>query len=302
MSKASIKILDMPSEPTSLWQKVLSFLHIQKEGKKYTIKRTIVFSTVGVLIVIVAAVHLMLDRNRPNALSSIAAPESRLTSTLPQTVDVPAAASSGKNESKKAGGNFQGPTVSYRGPQVIARPKDLGSIPPGSMLWAKLLNGASNGLVRAEVTEGLSVNGETKIPAGALLVGNGNSTEERLFIHFNQVVFKDGTMGSVDGQACDKSDKIVGLKGSKVGNKAIQIAGSIGLGFLGGFSEGLQDSEGQQGAVVKKPTLKNALLNATATTALEQSKELMSDLKNRVPILEVPEGTPLCVIFAGASQ
>ena len=183
---------------------------------------------------------------------------------------------------------------------MISRPRDLGSIPPGSLFWAKLVTGASNGLVRAVVIRPLSVNGDTKISTGSTLVGTGSSTEDRLFIHFTQVVFKDGTMGNITGEACDKSDKIVGLKGSKLGNKAVNIAGSIGLGFVGGFSEGLQDSEGQQGVVIRRPTVRNALLNATAATALEQSKDLMSDLKNRVPIIEVPEGTELCVITGGS--
>ena len=66
------------------------------------------------------------------------------------------------------------------------------------------------------------------------------------------MVFKDGTVGDISAQACDQADKIVGLKGSKVGNKVVNIAGSIGLGFVGGMSEGLQDSEGQQGAVIRK--------------------------------------------------
>ena len=89
----------------------------------------------------------------------------------------------------------------------------------------------------------------------------------------------------------------MGLKGSKLGSKALSLAGSLGLGFLGGLSDGLQDSEGQQGVLVRQPSLKNALLNATATTALEESQQMMSDLKNNIPVIEVPSGTSFYLLF-----
>jgi hypothetical protein len=154
-------------------------------------------------------------------------------------------------------------------------------------------------LVRAELTDSLIQSGETLLEEGAVLVGQGSSTEERLFVSFTQAVFRDGSIAKVEGQACDRSDKIVGLKGSKIGNKLLNIVGSIGLGFVGGFSEGLQETQGQQGVAVRTPSLKNALLNGTATTALEQSKALMSDLKDQKPIIEVQANEPICVIFGG---
>jgi hypothetical protein len=101
--------------------------------------------------------------------------------------------------------------------------------------------------------------------------------------------------------ACDASDKIVGLKGSKISGKALNIAGSIGLGFVGGMTDGLQETHGEQGVQVRPPTIGNALLNATSATALEQSKNLMSDLKDRTPIIEVPEASEFYVLF-GASN
>jgi type IV secretory pathway VirB10-like protein len=192
-----------------------------------------------------------------------------------------------------------GTPIKYTGPKLVARPRELGNIPPGSMVNAVLASGASNGPVRAELSEALTVNGVTVIESGAVLVGEGTSSEERLFVVFKQVVFRDGTFGTIAAQACDASDRIAGLKGSKIGNKALNIAGSIGLGFVAGMSQGLQDTRGEGGAVVTKPSMKNALLNGTATAAMEQSQDLMSDLKNRKPIIEVSAGTPICVIFGG---
>jgi hypothetical protein len=186
----------------------------------------------------------------------------------------------------------------FTAPQVVVRPRNV-TIPPGAMTEARLVSGASNGLIRAEVTESLSLNGESLLPEGTILVGQGSSNEERLLVGFSQAVFKDGSVAGIQGQACDTSDRIVGLKGSKIGNKAINIAGSIGLGFIGGFSEGLQDTQGMQGVAIRTPSLKNALLNATGVTALEQSKNLMSDLKEQRPVIEVPAGESICVIFGG---
>ncbi len=86
------------------------------------------------------------------------------------------------------------------GPLLIRRPRP-GRIPPGSFIRAILLSGASNGPVRAEVTEGLSIQGEPFIEQGATLVGNGQSGEERLTIRFSQLVHRDGALESIDGLA-----------------------------------------------------------------------------------------------------
>ena len=187
----------------------------------------------------------------------------------------------------------------FTAPQVVARPRNV-AIPPGAMVNATLVSGASNGLVRAELTDSLVQSGESLLEEGTVLVGQGSSTEERLFVSFAQAVFRDGSIANIEAQACDRSDKIVGLKGSKLGNKLANIIGSIGLGFVGGFSEGLQETQGQQGVAVRTPSLKNALLNGTATTALEQSKNLMSDLKEQRPVIEVQANEPICVIFGGS--
>lgn len=188
----------------------------------------------------------------------------------------------------------------FSGPQVVARPRNLKAIPAGTMGEAVLVTGASNGLVHAELLSGISAGGTTELEPGVLLVGKANSTAERLMVQFSQAVFSDGTMGDINAHACDAEDRIVGLKGSNVAIKALNIAGSIGLGLIGGLAEGLQETHGQQGAVVKDPTIKNALLNATSRTALEQSGNLMSDLQGRKPLIEVPAGKKICVIFGGA--
>lgn len=71
------------------------------------------------------------------------------------------------------------------------------------------------------------------------------------------------------------------------------------MNFVGGMTTALQDTQGQGGAVVTKPTLKNAMLNGAATASLDQGREMMSDLRNKTPAIEVPAGTLIYVLLQG---
>lgn len=198
-----------------------------------------------------------------------------------------------KEQNKKG---RQSAIVKLPGLQKIDRRK-AGQIPPGSVVKAVLVTGASNGPVRVETTEALRIQGETLIPAGATLLGSGQSTEERLMVRFTQVVFKDGSFENIQAQAADAEDRTVGLRGSRVGKYAMKYATAVGLNFVGGMAEGLQDREvvGQQ--VVAKPTAQNALLNGASKTSLEMAKEAMTDLKNTAPIIQISAGQEIFVIF-----
>lgn len=198
-----------------------------------------------------------------------------------------------KESNRKSNKNV---VVRLPGLQKIDRRK-AGQIPPGSLVKAVLVTGASNGPVRAEVIEALRIQGETLIPIGATLLGSGQSGEDRLMVRFTQVVFKDGSVENIQGQAADTEDKTVGLKGSRVGKYALKYATAIGLNFVGGMAEGLQDREvvGQQ--VVSKPSAKNALLNGTSKATLEMANETMTDIKNSAPIIQIKAGQEIYVLF-----
>lgn len=266
-----------------------------QEGKKLSLNTKRAAAAMGAVTVLLAIIQLTYDAPAPASSSApVMLGNERLTP--PEVRQIPVAEA--REEPGEALPSLKAaPPTKLTGPQVVSRPRNLSAVPPGAMIRAVLVSGASNGLVRAEVKERLIAGGEMLLEEGTILVGQGNSTEERLMVHFQQAVFRDGTFGAIDGHACDGADKIVGLKGSKIGNRALNIAGSIGLGFVGGLTEGLQDTQGQQGVLVRPPSMKNALLNATATTALEQSRNLMGELKDRRSIIEVPQGTPICVIF-----
>lgn len=191
--------------------------------------------------------------------------------------------------------------IRYLGPQLIIRPF-ADSVPPGSMVKAKLISGASNGPVRVELQEPVVINGETVAELGSVLLGRGTSTEDRLLIHFKKLISKEGAVQGISAEACDGEDKIVGIRGSKIGNTALKVAGSIGLGFIGGLATGLQETHSQNGLEIREPSLKNAALNGTAQAALDQSHEMMDSLKQAKPIIEVKAGTSIFVIFEPAPK
>lgn len=177
----------------------------------------------------------------------------------------------------------------------------LNKIPPGSEVRAKLLTGASNGLVRVELLESLKIKGETFVVAGETLIGQGQSTDDRLYIRFNQLIHKDGSFETIQAQAADAEDKIAGLKGSTVSRYAMKYGAAVGLNFVGGMTEVLQDKTtvGQQ--AVSTPTAKNALLNGAGRAAIEMANDTMTNLRNQPPAIKVESGAEIIVIFDGGN-
>lgn len=273
-------------------------LFYRKEGRKLTvITRTL--SIVSVVALFVISVIVMIFGN-PETIdreqkSNISEPQVIVQS---ERIDVP---SSGENL-PNVGRPLRNArsqiieTSQYTAPQVVKRHASL-KIPPGTLIRAVLISGASDGPVRAEIQESFSVEGETLIEEGTVLLGVGQSTDERLFIRFSQMVFKDGGFASIQAQACDIEDKIAGLKGSKVGTQAFKLAASIGLNFVGGMSQAFQESEFQNGFGIRKPNARNVLLNGTSTAALEQSQAMMNEYRNKPPKIEVKAGIPVLVLF-----
>jgi hypothetical protein len=183
------------------------------------------------------------------------------------------------------------------GPALIARPRNV-QIPPGLVIQAVLLSGASNGVVRAKTTEPLSIHGERLIDTDSILVGSGSSTEERLFIHFNQMVTKEGEVVAISGQAIDSSDQTLGLKGSKIAHVGRFMTGA-GLLFLGGVAQGFENQTAVNGVAVNQPSVKDALLQGTQNAAVSESQTSIEKMKNETPIIEVPMGTLISVVMTG---
>lgn len=192
--------------------------------------------------------------------------------------------------------NAPGAAVKLSGPKLIPRSVKI-KVPPGTEAKAILVTGASNGLIKVKLQEDVNVAGENFLSAGTVLIGQGSSTDERLFVRFTRAVMEDGAVSAVEGEIADAKDKSIGLKGSFWSRHGGRIAAGAGLNFIAGASQALQDTHGEQGAVVAKPTLRNAVLNGTARAALEESNEIASKYKNSPPAIEIRAGTEVAVIF-----
>lgn len=189
-----------------------------------------------------------------------------------------------------------GSGVRLPGPKLIPRSVKI-KVPPGTAVKAILVTGASNGLVKVKLKEDVSVAGETYLSTGATLVGTGSSTEDRLYVHFTRAVLEDGSVSTVEAEIADQSDQTVGLKGSFWATHGTRIAAGAGLNFIAGASVAMQDTQGQQGAVVTNPTVRNAILGGTAKAALEESNDIASKFKNAPPAIEIKPGTEVVIIF-----
>lgn len=190
---------------------------------------------------------------------------------------------------------------SLAAPALIVRPRVL-KLTPGLTGKAVLLTGASNGPVKAKLTERLVQYGEEILEAGSVLLGSGNSSNDRLTVQFDKVLTPDGAVTKLKANALDKSDMIAGLKGSVALGRSLQIAGGIGLNVLGGFADGLQENEAIGNQVARKATLKNAALNGTSKSAFEEARNMMSRLKESAPTIEVPAGKEFFVLFEGNEE
>ena len=84
------------------------------------------------------------------------------------------------------------------------------------------------------------VAGEPLLEAGTVLMGPGQSGDERSDDPFRKAVFQDGTVAKIEALAADGSDKIPGIKGSRVGYRALKLAAGVGLNFASGLSQGFR--------------------------------------------------------------
>lgn len=174
----------------------------------------------------------------------------------------------------------------------------LSQIPVGSEAKAVLESGASNGIVKAKLVSGLMVDGERIVPEGATVFGRGRSTEERLYVEFQKVIFPSGEAFAIRGQALDVTDKILGLKGTLVGTRAKKMGLAVSLGILGGLAEGLQDTSGASiWGVQKRKSVKDGALSGASKATIEQSQIFADEMKAAPMVIEVKRGTEFYLII-----
>lgn len=173
----------------------------------------------------------------------------------------------------------------------------LNEIPVGSETKAILVSGATDGIVKAKLTQSLIVDGEPIVPENSILFGKGKSGEDRLYVEFNKVIFPSGESFQILAQGFDVSDKIQGLKGSVVGTRTKKMGLAMGLGFVGGMADGLRETSGTSIFMNQKPTLRDAALSGASKAALDQSEAYIEEMKKSPNIIEVKSGTEFVIII-----
>lgn len=268
----------------------------RKEGRKISINAKITAWTFGVFVFAGSAYSVLAEFFKPTPSESNGPIAFNEQVSNQEKIQVPL----GNSELEKPRSNEARPkaVISYTGLQVLQRP-NLGKIPPGTMVKAKFITGASNGPLKAILVEPLSVNNEEIAEEGTVLVGSGSSGDDRLAVQFTKLVFKDGKAQNIQAQACDLSDQTVGVKGKKISKYAVLLATGAGLNFLGGVAEGMQETQVQNGVATKKSDLRNAALNGASKAALDQSQEVLSELRNKKSIVQVDSGKEFYVLFQG---
>ena len=175
-------------------------------------------------------------------------------------------------------------------------------IPSGSEVMTYLASGASNGLVKAVLSQHMKYGGDLVLEKGTTLLGKGTSSEERLYISFTKAVLPDKTEMKIKAFAFDQGDRIIGLKGKKISDYAFRLAASAGLIFLGGVADGLREDTSSNPFEKRKPTTRDAALNGVSTATLETGRDMMDSMKNAQARVEVPSQTPVLVIFGDVND
>ena len=118
-----------------------------------------------------------------------------------------------------------------------------------------------------------------------------SSTEGRLYIDFERLVFRSGKVQPIKGAALDESGGY-GLKAQVLSSKALMVAGSIAGSFISGYAASQQTtSQNAFGFMQTQPGTRNGVLQGVAQTAADQSKRLIEDATKEKPILVVEPET-----------
>lgn len=273
--------------PLSKWKQMI----FNRDGGKITIDRRRAIGAMSIGMGILVCFMLFQESSMPlQALKEGVSSPGNL-SAFSQTIDVPTALT--PEERKEKSRSVRKSPSSYAAARVISRPGS-GEMASGLELKAVLRGGARTGWVRAEVTEGVSKDAE--IPVGSVLIGQAQSQEDRLLIDFREIKRKDGSTTPINGIAYDSSDRKLGIEGSVIGRHAERFAVGLGVNFLGGAAQALQEVD-PSGLISAPPTVKNALISGASRALTDRTQDVARNMQPQMPDVHLAPGTEILVIF-----
>ena len=166
---------------------------------------------------------------------------------------------------------------------------------------ARVLMNASDGPIKLQSTENLILQSTSVIPQNSSFFGTAVSRGNRLFIKLNSLVFPNNSQYSLQAQALDFEDKKIGVRGSRLGNKALKAFGVFSLNVLSQSGMALSKKEylggSDSGEVHIKPSLENALLYGASSASSESIKDYSKELKNTPSQVLVKQGRKVLILF-----
>ena len=121
------------------------------------------------------------------------------------------------------------------------------------------------------------------------------STEGRLFIECERVIFRSGRALAVKGSVLDDAGAF-GLKAQVLSSKALMIGGAIASSFISGYAASQQTQQTNAFGFSQPQTgTRNGILSGVAQTAADQSKKFIEDSTKEKPILVVEPKTKMSV-------
>ncbi len=189
-----------------------------------------------------------------------------------------------------------------REPVIIDRikPIQLGrvaGIPSGSEVLAELKSGGTNGMIKVVLVENLAVAGDILLPAKSVLLGQGSSSEKRLYVAFHKAIMPDKSETKISALGYDEKDRMLGLKGKKISDHAFRLATSAGLIFLGGMADGMRADYSPSPFEQRRTTTRDAALNGVSTATSDMSRQMIDGMKSQQERVEVAHSTRLIIIF-----
>ena len=169
-------------------------------------------------------------------------------------------------------------------------------IPQGIEVRAKVKSTATDGLVLTELVDDLFLNGSVIFKSGTLFTGQAVSRHERLQISFSSALV-NGKKVSLQAQALDIGDKKIGIRAPRFQSYTKKMGNAIGLSFLAGAADVLQDRDMIGTNVVKRPTLKNAVINGINQSVSELSRVEMEKVKDAAEGVVIDIETEFIIAF-----
>lgn len=134
--------------------------------------------------------------------------------------------------------------------------------------------------------------------SGLRLLGKArpSSTEGRVLLEFDRILFPAGKATPIRAQALDEAGAL-GISAESFSSKALSIAGSMASSFVSGLAASqITETQTPFGFSRTEPSSRNGILHGIAQSSADQSKRLIEDSTREKPILVIEPGTPVTVL------